>query len=373
MNELILKKFAQLEKRFLEIEKELTQPETISDKTKYQILSRELSKLSPIINSFREHRRISEELEKLQAVLKSAEGEEIKSLVEEELRELREKKITLEESLETFFLEGEDPHTGRDIIVEIRAGTGGQESSLFVAELYRMYAKFANRSGLKIEHIDSHPTELGGFKEIIFSVQGREAYSLFKFESGVHRVQRVPVTEAGGRIHTSAVSVVVMPEPEDVEVEIDPKDLRIDVYRSSGPGGQSVNTTDSAVRITHLPTNMVVTCQDERSQIKNRAKAMRVLKARLLDLKLREQKNRIDQTRKSFIGTGDRSEKIRTYNFPQRRVTDHRINFTLYKLEDVLEGDLTELVKALQKAEREEKLKHKLATLAPVEGIEEVG
>ncbi|MCM8778650.1 MAG: peptide chain release factor 1 [Candidatus Omnitrophica bacterium] len=364
MKEAIIKRFIQLENRLLEIEKELSQPEIVNDKIKYQNLSRELGKLSQILTTFREYKQINEELDKLQSILKSDEEAEIKKLAEEEWKELTEKKKSLEEELETIFLEEEDPHAGRDIIVEIRAGTGGQEASLFAAELYRMYTKFANRCGLRVEHIDSHPTELGGFKEIIFSVQGSEAYRMFKFESGVHRVQRVPVTEAGGRIHTSAVSVVVMPEPEDVEVEIDPKDIRIDVYRSSGPGGQSVNTTDSAVRITHLPTNIVVTCQDERSQLKNRAKAMRVLKARLLDLKLKEQKTRIDQTRKSFIGTGDRSEKIRTYNFPQRRVTDHRINFTLYKLEDVLEGDLIELVKALIKAEKEEKLKHRLAQFA---------
>ncbi|MCM8783820.1 MAG: peptide chain release factor 1 [Candidatus Omnitrophica bacterium] len=363
MNAAIIKKFIQLEERFVDIEKELTLPETINDKIKYQNLSKELSKLSYTIGRFREYKRINEELNNLQSVLRTDDAE-IKEIAEKEYKELEGKKINLEEELETIFLEEEDPNAGRDIIVEIRAGTGGKEASLFVADLYRMYTKFVSRCGLRYEHIDSHPTELGGFKEIIFSVQGQNAYSMFKFESGVHRVQRIPVTESSGRIHTSAVSVVVMPEPEDVEVEIDPKDIRIDVYRSSGPGGQSVNTTDSAVRITHLPTNIVVTCQDERSQIKNRAKAMRVLKARLLDFKIRERKDKIDQTRKNFIGTGDRSEKIRTYNFPQRRVTDHRINFTLYKLEEVLEGDLMELIQSLQKAEREEKLKHRLADIS---------
>ncbi|MGE4357926.1 MAG: peptide chain release factor 1, partial [Candidatus Omnitrophota bacterium] len=328
------------------------------------------SKLSHAVNKFREYNRIIKELNNLEFFLRTDDDLENKKIAEEEQRELEEKKKKLEEELETIFLDEEDPNIGRNIIVEIRAGTGGQEASLFVADLYKMYTRFIARCGLKYEHIDSHPTELGGFKEIIFSVQGENAYSLFKFESGVHRVQRVPVTEASGRIHTSAVSVVVMPEPEEVEVEIDPKDIRIDVYRSSGPGGQSVNTTDSAVRITHIPTNIVVTCQDERSQIKNRAKAMRVLKAKLLDLKMREKKDKIDQTRKNFIGTGDRSEKIRTYNFPQRRVTDHRINLTLYKLEDILDGDLTELIQALQKAEREEKLKYKLERIANAEDKE---
>jgi len=363
MNELIINNFIQLEKRFNEIEKELTQAEVINDKVRYQNLSKELSKLSYAVSKFREYKQINEEIDKLQTVIKTENDIELKKIAEEEIKELEVKRNNLEEELENIFLDEEDPYVGKDIIVEIRAGTGGLEASLFAADLYRMYTKFATRCGLKYEHIESHPTELGGFKEIIFSVQGKNAYSLFKFESGVHRVQRVPVTEASGRIHTSAVSVVVLPEPEEIEIEIDPKDIRIDVYRASGPGGQHVNVTDSAVRITHIPTNIVVTCQDERSQIKNRAKAMRVLKARLLDLKLREQKEKIDKTRKSYIGTGDRSEKIRTYNFPQKRVTDHRINFTLYKLEDVLEGDLMELIQALQRAEREEKLKYKLSQI----------
>ncbi len=364
MLQAIIKKFEQLEEQFIELEKRLSFPEIINDKTKYQKYSKELNKISYAVNKFREFKQLNGEIENLTGIVNASTGEpELKTMAEQELRECKEKKARLEEDLKSIFLEEDDPDAGRDIIVEIRAGTGGKEASLFVNDLYRMYAKFATQCGLRCEHIDSHPTELGGFKEIIFSVQGANAYSMFRFESGVHRVQRVPVTEASGRIHTSAVSVVVMPEPEDIEVDVDPKDLRIDVYRSSGPGGQSVNTADSAVRITHIPTNIVVTCQDERSQLKNKAKAMRVLKARLLDIRVHEQREKIAQRRKTYIGTGDRSEKIRTYNFPQRRVTDHRINLSLYQLENILEGNLGELIKSLQRSEKEEKLKHRLTRI----------
>jgi len=362
MIEAILRKFGQLEEQFMDLEKKLALPEVINDKTKYQKLSKELSRISYAVNKFREFKRINEELAKLTNMLNTEEAE-LRKLAEQEIKEYAEKKNKIEEELKSLFLQEEDPNVGRNIIIEIRAGTGGQEASLFVSDLYRMYTKFTAQLGLRCEHIDSHPTELGGFKEIVFSVEGANAYNTFKFESGVHRVQRVPATEASGRIHTSAVSVVVMPEPEDVEVEIGPKDLRIDVYRSSGPGGQSVNTTDSAVRITHIPTNIVVSCQDERSQLKNKNKAMRVLKARIMDAKIREQRDKISQARRASIGTGDRSEKIRTYNFPQRRVTEHRINFTLYQLENVLEGGLQELIAALQKAEKEERLKQKIGSL----------
>jgi peptide chain release factor 1 len=362
MIQAILKKFEQLEEQFIGLERDLALPEVISDKVKYQKYSKEMNRLSYAVNKFREFKRFSQEIDNLAGMIKSGTEEvELKNLARQELEEYRVKKERLEEELISIFLGQDDPHVGKSIIVEIRAGTGGQEACLFVSDLYRMYTRFASGNGLRCEHIDSHPTELGGFKEIVFSVEGNNAYNLFKFESGVHRVQRVPATEASGRIHTSAVSVVVMLEPEDVEVEIESKDLRIDVYRSSGPGGQSVNTADSAVRITHIPTNIVVTCQDERSQLKNKAKAMRVLKARLMDLKLQEQRDKISQTRKIFIGTGDRSEKIRTYNFPQRRVTDHRINFDLYQLENILEGDgLKKFIEALQQAEKEKRLKQKL-------------
>lgn len=236
--------------------------------------------------------------------------------------------------------------------MEIRAGTGGEEAALFVADLFRMYSHYAERNGWKVEVMSSNPTELGGFKEIIFAVEGKGAYSKFKFESGVHRVQRVPVTEAGGRIHTSTATVAVLPEADEVDVEIRPEDIRVDVYRSSGPGGQSVNTTDSAVRVTHIPTGMVVTCQDEKSQHKNKAKALRILRSRLLEMERESQKEEIDQERRIQIGSGERSERIRTYNFPQNRVTDHRINLTLYHLESVLEGELDEIIEALAAEEK---------------------
>ncbi|MCX5657152.1 MAG: peptide chain release factor 1 [Candidatus Omnitrophica bacterium] len=356
----MIKKFQELEDRLVDIEKNLTRPEIINDKTKYQKYSKELNRLSFAVNKFREFKRITQEMDNLKGVISDSAGDpELKKIAEQELLEYKHKKDVLWEELESIFLEEDDPNIGRNIIMEIRAGAGGQEACLFVNDLYRMYSRFADQNNLKCLHIDSHPTDIGGFKEMIFSVEGGDAYGLFKFESGVHRVQRVPTTESSGRIHTSTVSVVVMPEPEDVEFQIEPKDLRIDVYRSSGPGGQGVNTTDSAVRITHIPTNIVVACQDERSQLKNKTKAMRVLKARLLDARLEEQRNKISQTRKAFIGTGDRSEKIRTYNFPQRRVTDHRIELTLYRLEAILEGDLKELIDALYRAEKEEKLKQK--------------
>jgi peptide chain release factor 1 len=249
-----------------------------------------------------------------------------------------------------------DPRDEKNVLLEIRAGAGGDEAALFAADLARMYTKYAERHGFKFEVLESHPTGQGGFKEVILSVQGKGAWSRFKFERGVHRVQRVPVTESAGRIHTSTVTVAVLPEAEDIDVKVDEKDLKVDVYRSSGPGGQGVNTTDSAVRITHLPTGLVVTCQDERSQIKNRAKAMRVLRARLLEQAQEEQRSQIAAARKSQVGTGERSERIRTYNFPQGRVTDHRIGLTVHQLPDVLEGSLDELTEALLAAERTEQL-----------------
>jgi len=280
---------------------------------------------------------------------------ELAEMARAELPELRERLGRLEGDLKKLLLP-RDPDDEKNVIVEIRAGTGGDEASLFAANLYRMYTKYAERRGWKLENLGSSPSEVGGFKEIVFQVSGERVYSVMKFESGVHRVQRVPETEASGRIHTSAATVAVLPEAEDVDVDIQEKDLRIDVYRSGGPGGQGVNTTDSAVRITHLPSGTVVTCQDERSQIKNRAKAMRVLRARLYDAKAQEQQAKYAATRKSQVSTGDRSAKIRTYNFPQSRVTDHRINLTLYRLDAVLEGDLIEFSEALATADVAERL-----------------
>src|ERR1051325_5453815 len=272
--------------------------------------------------------------------------EAIRELAKQELIDLRERKEALEERLKILILP-KDPNDARNVIVEIRAGTGGDEAALFAAELFRMYSRYAESRRWRVEMMSSNPTGLGGYKEIIMSIEGQGAYSRLKFEGGVHRVQRVPVTEGSGRIHTSTVTVAILPEADEVEVDIDPKDLKVDVMRASGPGGQSVNTTDSAVRMTHIPTGLVVSCQDEKSQHKNRAKALKILRARLLEKKQEEQSSEIAATRKLMDGSGDRSERIRTYNFPQGRVTDHRINFTLYKLDRVIEGELEELIDAL--------------------------
>jgi len=287
-------------------------------------------------------------------VLQEKHDREFIELAKKELRDLEAKRTNLEEKLKEV-LAGEDEDLGRDIIVEIRQGTGGDEAGLFAADLYRMYTLYAAHKGWSVEPLSANPTEVGGFKEIIFSVKGKEAYKRLKFESGVHRVQRVPVTEAQGRIHTSTATVVVLVEPQEVDLVIEPKDLRIDTYRSSGPGGQHMQKTDSAVRITHTPTGAVVACQDERSQLKNKNKAMRILRAKLLDMKQAEEVKKISQARKSQIGSGDRSEKIRTYNFPDRRVTDHRINFTSHQLEAILEGAMDELSDTLIKAAQEKK------------------
>ncbi|MBM3246008.1 MAG: peptide chain release factor 1, partial [Candidatus Omnitrophica bacterium] len=301
---------------------------------------------------FREYKKAAKEMGELQAVLGEKHDRQFLELAEKELQDLRAKRIDLEEKLKNT-LSSESKELDRDVIVEIRQGTGGLEASLFAGDLYRMYTKYAARRGWAIEPMSVHTNELGGFKEIIFSVKGKEVYRRLQFESGVHRVQRVPATEAQGRIHTSTATVAVLAEPEDVDFVIEPKDLRIDTFRSSGPGGQHMQKTDSAVRITHIPTGMAVACQDERSQLKNKTKAMRILGARLLDARQQAEAKKISEARKSQIGSGDRSEKIRTYNFPDRRVSDHRINLTLHKLEAVLEGDLDELSDALIKASGE--------------------
>ena len=295
-----------------------------------------------------ELRRLEKSIAEDEAALKSGDAE-LAELAQSELPELREARAALEHKLQRLLLP-RDPNEDRNVIIEIRAGTGGEEAALFAADLYRMYAKYAERNGWTIDVLSSSSTELGGLKEVVFLLAGEGAYGKMKYESGVHRVQRVPETEASGRIHTSAATVAVLPEAEDVDVEIPEKDIRVDVYRAGGPGGQGVNTTDSAVRINHLPSGLVVTCQDERSQIKNRAKAMKVLRARLLDMKQREQEEKLAATRRSQVSTGDRSAKIRTYNFPQGRVTDHRVNVTLYKLDDVLNGALDGLIEPLAAA-----------------------
>ena len=324
-------------------------------RAEYARLAKAASEIEPVVAAFREYKDVLARIEEANHILGEDSDPELRELATLELEPLRTRERDLEGRLEAMLVP-RDPRDEKNVLVEVRAGAGGDEAALFAADLARMYAKYAERHGLRLEILDSHPTGQGGFKEIILSVQGKGAWTRLKFERGVHRVQRVPVTESAGRIHTSTVTVAVLPEAEDVDVKVDEKDLKVDVYRASGPGGQGVNTTDSAVRITHLPTGLIVTCQDERSQIKNRAKAMRVLRARLLEQAQEEQRSQIAAVRKSQVGTGERSERIRTYNFPQGRVTDHRIGLTLHRLADVLEGDLNELAEALLAAERTEQL-----------------
>ena len=324
-------------------------------RAEYAKLAKTVAELEPIVSAFGEYKALLARIGEARAILGEEGDPELREVAQLELQDLRTQEEHLEQRLRSLLLP-KDPAHDKNVLVEIRAGAGGDEAALFAADLARMYTKHAERQGWKVEVMDSHPTGQGGFKEVIFSIQGKGAWSRLKFERGVHRVQRIPVTESAGRIHTSTVTVAVLPEAEEVDVRIEEKDIKVDVYRASGPGGQGVNTTDSAVRITHLPTGLVVTCQDERSQIKNRAKALRVLRARLLEQAQEEQRSQIAAARKSQVGTGERSERIRTYNFPQGRVTDHRIGLTLHRLPDVLEGDLDELIDALLNAERAEQL-----------------
>ena len=348
----MIEQLEKIEKRYQELECLLASYENVSDKEQYNRYAKELSDSKDVVSLFREYKRIAKETKDLEAALGQKHDHEFMELARAELQDLKNKISGLEQSLKNI-LAGEDEFLGKDVIVEIRQGTGGMEAGLFAADLYRMYTKYAANKGWTIEPMAVHPTELGGFKEVVFSVKGRDAYRRLRFESGVHRVQRVPTTEAQGRIHTSTATVAVLIEPEELDLAVDPKDLRIDTYRSSGPGGQHMQKTDSAVRITHLPTGTAVACQDERSQLENKNKAMRILRAKILDARQHEESKKISQERKSQIGSGDRSEKIRTYNFPDRRVTDHRINLTLHQLEAILEGDLDELSDTLIKAARE--------------------
>ncbi|MFZ1956190.1 MAG: peptide chain release factor 1 [Desulfobacterales bacterium] len=334
-----------VEERFQEIENLLGDPDIIKDQATYQKHVREHAELNKIVTVYRAYKKILADIEESQALLLDGDAD-IKELAREELAELHRREDELEQALRLRLLP-KDPNDEKNVVLEIRAGTGGEEAALFAADLFRMYGRYAESRNWKVEVLTHHPTGVGGMKEIIAMVQGRGAYSALKYESGTHRVQRVPTTETQGRIHTSAVTVAVLPEAEDVEVEIDPGDLKVDVFRSSGPGGQSVNTTDSAVRITHLPSGLVVTCQDEKSQLKNKNKALKVLRARLLDRMTSEQDEERSQQRKNQVGSGDRSQRIRTYNYPQGRVTDHRIGLTLYRLESILQGDIEEIVQEL--------------------------
>jgi peptide chain release factor 1 len=343
---MFLQRLQALAKHYEELEGLLGDPEVIKAQEVYQKYRKEHAELAPLMQTFRRYQHLQRELADNQALLKEETDEELKAYAREEIQALKDQAASLEEELRLLLLP-KDPNDEKNVLLEIRAGTGGEEAALFAADLFRMYSRLAERRGWKMEVLSHSSTGIGGFKEIVASISGDGVFSQLKYESGVHRVQRVPITESQGRIHTSAVTVAILPEAQEVDVQINPEELRVDVFRSSGPGGQSVNTTDSAVRITHLPTGLVVSCQDEKSQHKNKAKAMKVLRARLFDLKQQEQQQQIAQERKSQVGTGDRSERIRTYNFPQGRLSDHRIGLTLYRLEALLDGDLDELLQAL--------------------------
>ncbi|MBE3586807.1 peptide chain release factor 1 [Desulfofundulus thermocisternus] len=342
----MLEKLDSLEQRYEELGRLIADPEVMNNRQRWQQYVKTHAELEEIVAVYRDYKKVCRDFQEAKELLREKLDPDFRELVEAELETLEEKKEELEHKLKVLLLP-RDPNDEKNVIMEIRAGTGGEEAALFAADLFRMYTRYAERQGWKIDLMNTSYTDLGGIKEIIFLIEGKGAYSKLKFESGVHRVQRVPATESGGRIHTSAATVAVLPEAEEVEVEINPNDLRIDVFCSTGPGGQSVNTTQSAVRITHLPTGIVVSCQDEKSQHKNKEKAMRVLRARLLDRLQEEQQQKIASARRSMVGTGDRSERIRTYNFPQNRVTDHRIGLTIHRLEDVLMGELDEIIDAL--------------------------
>ena len=353
-------KLLEIQQRFDKISKEMADPEIFNDQDRYKKLAREHKDLQPIIEKLREYLNVLEHLEEDLEIL-NGNDDELKELVNEEIDELKIREAALQDELK-ILLVPKDPNDDKNAIVEIRAGTGGDEAAIFAADLYRMYMKYAERKGWKIEELSSNAIGIGGIKEAVFLVSGEDVFGTMKFESGVHRVQRVPVTETSGRIHTSAATVAVLPEAEDVDIDIDPADLRIDTYRASGAGGQHVNKVESAIRITHLPTNLVVTCQDEKSQHKNKAKALKILSSRLLAIKQAEQSAEIAAQRRSMVSTGDRSAKIKTYNFPQGRVTDHRISLTLYKLESVMEGDLDELIEAVKIAHNMDLLQNSAAS-----------
>lgn len=352
----MLEKLQVLAERYEELNRLISDPEVIANQSEWQKHTKAHAALEEVVLAYREYQQIQQNITENEELLAGSPEPEFRELVELDLAELEEKQEVLTERLRILLLP-RDPHDEKNVIMEIRGGTGGDEAALFAADLLKMYTRYAEQNGWKVEMLSSSYTDIGGYKEVIVMIEGKGAYSRLKFESGVHRVQRVPVTEAGGRIHTSAATVAVLPEAEEVDVEINPNEIRIDLFCSSGPGGQSVNTTQSAVRITHLPTGLVVSCQDEKSQHKNKDKAMKVLRARLLEKAQDEQSGEMANARRIMVGSGDRSERIRTYNFPQGRVTDHRIGLTSYRLEDVLQGELDEFIEALITTDQAEKLK----------------
>ena len=351
----MLNKLEVLEDKYKELSEKIADPEIINDQKVWQKFIKEHAELEPIIMKFREYKDVMNSIAESKSILQEESDEELRELAKMELSEMEDKVEPIEAELKILLLP-KDPNDDKNVIVEIRGGAGGDEAALFAGDLFRMYCRYAERKRWKVELLSASETGVGGYKEVSFMIKGKGAYSVLKYESGVHRVQRIPSTESGGRIHTSTATVAVLPEVEDVEVDINPNDLRIDVFRSSGNGGQSVNTTDSAVRVTHIPTGEVVSCQDGKSQLKNKEQALKILKARLYDKAVAEQNKEISAERKSQVGTGDRSERIRTYNFPQGRVSDHRINLTLYKLDAFLDGDLTEMIDALITVDQTEKM-----------------
>lgn len=353
----MFEKLDALEEQYEELSQMLGEPALMAAPEKYQKTARAHAELHEIVDKYRQYKSVQQSLQDLRTILAEEKEEELLRMAREEMGELEQRRLACEEELKRLLVP-QDRNDPRNVVLEIRAGTGGDEATLFAQEIFRMYARCAERRGWKVETLSAHYSGVGGLKEVIAMIEGKNVYSLLKFESGVHRVQRVPQTETQGRVHTSAVTVAILPEAEDVEIQIDPKDLRIDTFCSSGPGGQSVNTTYSAVRITHIPTGEVVSCQDEKSQIKNKAKALKVLRSRLYEKALQEQRDEIAQTRRAMVGTGDRSEKIRTYNFPQNRVTDHRISLTLHRLDSIMEGDLDEIIDALITQHQAEALKN---------------
>lgn len=352
----MLDKLASLEEKYEELGNLIGDPEVMADMGRWQQYVKSHAELTDVVAVYRDYKKVVKEIQDAKTLLSEELDEDMREMAQAELDDLVENKANLEQRLKLLLLP-KDPNDEKNVIFEIRAGTGGEEAALFAADLFRMYSRYAERQGWKTEMMDANYTDIGGFKEVIFVIEGKGAFSRLKFESGVHRVQRIPTTESGGRIHTSAATVAVLPEAEDVEVDIDPNDLRIDVFCASGHGGQSVNTTQSAVRITHLPSGIVVSMQDEKSQHKNKDKAMKVLRARLLDRAQEEHQQKMASTRRSMVGTGDRSERIRTYNFPQNRITDHRVGLTLHRLDYVLEGDLDEIIDTLVTTDQAERLK----------------